>query len=386
MWPFTSINTGNVKKLKKIADKVVAKEEEYAKLTDEELKNSTVVLKQRLANGETLNDILPDAYATVREAAYRVLKMKHFYVQILGGIALHQGRIAEMRTGEGKTLVATLPAYLNALTGKGVHVVTVNEYLAKRDAEWMGKVYTFLGLTVGVISSDKTPKQKQEAYNCDICYATNNELGFDYLRDNMAVRKQDRVQREHNFCIVDEVDSILIDEARTPLIISGAGTKSSETYVAAQKFVKTLNESDYDLDVKTKSINLTEQGVDKAEKFFNVPDITDVSCLELTHYINNALRANFTMKLDENYIVKDDEIVIIDEFTGRMMEGRRYSEGLHQAIEAKEGVKIKDENKTLATITFQNYFRKYKKLSGMTGTAKTEETEFMGIYKLDVVV
>ena len=387
MWPFQSENTRNLKKLKKIADKVMAKEDEYSKLTDEELKNSTVILKQRLANGETLNDILPDAFATVREAAYRVLNMKHFYVQVIGGIALHQGRIAEMRTGEGKTLVATLPAYLNALTGKGVHVVTVNEYLAKRDAEWMGKVYTFLGLTVGVISSDKDPKTKREAYNCDICYATNNELGFDYLRDNMVQRKEDRVQRGQYFAIVDEVDSILIDEARTPLIISGKGMKSSEMYYAAQRFVNTLKqEEDFEIDLKTKAVNLTENGTKKAEKFFKVDNLSDVSCVELNHHIINALKANYTMKVDENYIVRDDEIVIIDEFTGRIMEGRRYSEGLHQAIEAKEGVKIKDENKTLATITFQNYFRKYYKLSGMTGTAKTEETEFNGIYKLDVVV
>ena len=329
---------------------------------------------------------MPDAYALVREAASRVLNMRHFPVQIMGGIALHQGRIAEMATGEGKTLVATLPAYLNALAGKGVHVVTVNEYLAKRDADWMGKVHRFLGLTVGVALSGMEENKKREAYNCDITYATNNELGFDYLRDNMVVRKESRVQRGHYFAIVDEVDSILIDEARTPLIISGRGMKSSEAYYSAQKFALSLKaEEDYEIEPKQKSIHLTETGASKAEKFFNVDNLSDVNCIELNHYIMNALKANYIMKRDENYIVKDDEIIIVDEFTGRLMAGRRYSDGLHQAIEAKEGVKIRDENKTLATITFQNYFRLYNKLSGMTGTAKTEEAEFNGIYKLDVV-
>ena len=380
------LNKSNIKKLKKIADLVLAKEETYKQKTDEELKNTTNILKDRLSKGETLMDILPDAYALVREAAARVLNMRHFPVQIMGGIALHQGRIAEMATGEGKTLVSTLPAYLNALAGKGVHVVTVNEYLAKRDAEWMGKVHRFLGLTVGVALSGMEEDKKREAYNCDITYATNNELGFDYLRDNMVVKKEQRVQRGHYFAIVDEVDSILIDEARTPLIISGRGMKSSDAYYAAQKFALTLKkDEDFEIELKQKTIHLTESGTAKAEKYFNVENLSDVNCIELNHHIMNALRANYIMKLDENYIVKDDEIIIVDEFTGRLMAGRRYSDGLHQAIEAKEGVKIKDENKTLATITFQNYFRLYNKLSGMTGTAKTEEAEFNGIYKLDVV-
>ena len=383
---FTSQNKSSLKKLRKITDKVLEKEDYYKSKTDEELKETTGILKKRLQDGETLNDILPDAYALVREAASRVLNMRHFPVQIMGGIALHQGRIAEMATGEGKTLVSTLPAYLNALAGKGVHVVTVNEYLAKRDAEWMGKVHKFLGLTIGVTLSGMKEHIKREAYNCDITYGTNNEFGFDYLRDNMVVRKDSRVQRGHYFAIVDEVDSILIDEARTPLIISGRGMKSSESYYSAQKFAQTLkNEEDYEIEPKQKSIHLTESGTAKAEKFFNVDNLSDVNCIELSHYIMNALKANYIMKRDENYIVKDDEIIIVDEFTGRLMAGRRYSDGLHQAIEAKEGVKIRDENKTLATITFQNYFRLYNKLSGMTGTAKTEEAEFNGIYKLDVV-
>ncbi|MBR1984457.1 MAG: preprotein translocase subunit SecA, partial [Clostridia bacterium] len=314
-----------------------------------------------------------------------VLGMRHFDVQLIGGIILHQGRIAEMKTGEGKTLVATLPAYLNALTGKGVHVVTVNEYLAKRDAEWMGKVHKFLGLTVGVAVSNMDEKDKKAAYECDITYCTNNELGFDYLRDNMIQDISQKVQRGHNFAIVDEVDSILIDEARTPLIISGRGFKSSETYYTAQRFARSLVESDYEIDEKLKQIRLTDEGITKAERFFKVDNLSDINNIELNHHINNSLKANFIMKKDNNYIVKDDEIVIVDEFTGRLMPGRRYNEGLHQAIEAKEGVKIKDENKTLATITFQNYFRLYNKLSGMTGTAKTEEAEFNGIYNLDVV-
>ncbi len=381
-----SRDSKSIKKLKKIANLVVALEDKYAAMSDDQLKEQTQVLKQRLENGETLDQILPDAYAVNREASFRVLNMKHFYVQIMGGIALHQGRIAEMSTGEGKTLVATLPAYLNALTGKGVHVVTVNEYLAKRDAEQMGKVHRFLGLTVGVAVSGMDENAKREAYKCDITYSTNNELGFDYLRDNMVTQAQRRMQRGHNFAIVDEVDSILIDEARTPLIISGKGVKSSDAYYTAQKFAKTLiPEEDFEIDKKIKTIHLTESGTAKAEKFYKIENLADVKCMELNHYILNALKANYIMMADENYIVKDDEILIVDEFTGRLMNGRRFSDGLHQAIEAKEGVKIKDENKTLATITFQNYFRLYKKLSGMTGTAKTEEAEFNGIYKLDVI-
>lgn len=382
---FGNENKSQVKKLKKIADRVVALEEKYRTLSDEELKNCTEDFKKRFAAGEGLNDLLPEAFAVVREAADRVLNMRHFYVQILGGIALHQGRIAEMATGEGKTLVATLPAYLNALSGLGVHVVTVNEYLAKRDAEWMGKVYKFLGLSVGVIVAGMDERAKKEAYACDITYCTNNELGFDYLRDNMAVVKEQKVQRGHNFAIVDEVDSILIDEARTPLIISGRGMKSSDNYVKAQKFAKTLKKDDWEMDEKTKALNLTESGVAKAERFYGTDNLSDIDNLELNHYINNALKANFVMFVNENYIVKDGEVIIVDEFTGRLMPGRRYNDGLHQAIEAKEGVEIKDENKTLATITFQNYFRIYNKLSGMTGTAKTEEGEFRAIYKLDVV-
>ncbi len=382
---FGATNKSNVKQLEKIAQKVEALDEVYSKKTDMELIKTTKKLKDRLAQGETLDDILPDAYALVREASWRVLKMKHFHVQILGGIALHQGRIAEMRTGEGKTLVATLPTFLNALTGKGVHVVTVNEYLAKRDAEWMGKVHKFLGLTVGVSTRDMNDDEKRAAYACDITYSTNSELGFDYLRDNRVQELSQKVQRGHNFAIVDEVDSILIDEARTPLIISGRGNKSNDTYYTAQRFVKGLNSDDYDVDEKDKQVILTESGIAKAERFFRVETLSDISNLELNHHINSALRANLLMKRDNNYIVKEGEIVIVDEFTGRLMPGRRYSQGLHQAIEAKEGLKIKDENQTLATVTFQNYFRMYKKLSGMTGTAKTEEKEFNGIYKLDVV-
>lgn len=382
---FGSDNSRNIKKLEKIASKIEELDKVYEAKTDLELMKTTKILKGRLQEGETLNDILPDAYAVVREASKRVLGLKHFHVQLLGGIALHQGRIAEMRTGEGKTLVATLPAYLNALVGKGVHVVTVNEYLAKRDAEWMGKVYKFLGLTVGVNVSGMNEREKKAAYDCDITYCTNNELGFDYLRDNMVQDISQKVQRGQNFAIVDEVDSILIDEARTPLIISGKGYKSSETYYTAQRFAKTLQPTDYEIDEKLKQIRLTDDGITKAERFFRVDNLSDINNIELNHHINNALKANFIMKRDDNYIVKDDEIIIIDEFTGRLMPGRRYNEGLHQAIEAKEGVKIKDENKTLATITFQNYFRMYSKLSGMTGTAKTEEAEFNGIYSLDVV-
>ncbi len=382
---FGASNKSNVKGLEKIAKKVEDLDEVYTKKTDMELIKTTKWLKDRLAKGETLDDILPDAFAVVREASKRVLNMKHFHVQILGGIALHQGRIAEMRTGEGKTLVATLPTYLNALSGKGVHVVTVNEYLAKRDAEWMGKVHKFLGLTVGVSTRDMNDDEKRKAYACDITYSTNSELGFDYLRDNRVQELSQKVQRGHNFAIVDEVDSILIDEARTPLIISGRGTKSNDMYYVAQRFVKTLNSDDYEVREKEKSVVLTEDGVAKAERFFKVDTLSDISNLELNHHINNALRANIIMKRDDRYLVKEGEVIIVDEFTGRTMPGRRFSEGLHQAIEAKEGLKIKDENQTLATIIYQNYFRMYNKLSGMTGTAKTEEREFNGIYRLDVV-
>ena len=370
---FGNQNNSQLKKLKKIADKVMVLEEKYKDFSNEELRACTDEFKNRIKTGESLNDLLPEAFAVVREASYRVLNMRHFYVQVIGGIALHQGRIAEMATGEGKTLVATLPVYLNALTGKGVHVVTVNDYLAKRDAEWMGKVYKFLGLTVGVSINGQSDEQKQEAYRCDITYATNNELGFDYLRDNMAVNKNARVLRGLNFAVVDEVDSILIDEARTPLIISGKGGKSSDGYEKAQKFVKTLKkDTDVEIDIKTKQINLTETGISKAEAFYKIDNLSDIENLELNHYINNALKANFIMHLDENYVVKDGEVIIVDEFTGRLSIGRRFSSGLHQAIEAKEGVDIRDENQTFATITFQNFFRLYSKLSGMTGTAKTE--------------
>ena len=383
---FGNENKSQVKKLKKIADKVVAFEEKYKSYTNEQLRACTDEFKNRYKTGESLDQLLPEAFAVVREASARVLNMRHFYVQLLGGIALHQGRIAEMATGEGKTLVATLPAYLNAISGKGVHVVTVNEYLAKRDAEWMGKVYKFLGLSVGVSLNGQSEQQKKQAYLCDITYTTNNELGFDYLRDNMAINKNGRVQRGLNFAIVDEVDSILIDEARTPLIISGRGGKSTDGYSTAQRFVKTLkNGEDFEIDIKTKQINLTEQGIRKAENFYKIDNLSDIENIELSHYINNALRANFIMHRDENYIVKNDEVIIVDEFTGRLSPGRRFSSGLHQAIEAKEGVVIRDENQTLATITFQNFFRLYSKLSGMTGTAKTEEGEFRTIYNLDVV-
>ena len=384
---FGNENKSQVKKLKKIADKVMALEEKYKPYTNEQLRACTDEFRNRYKTGESLDQLLPEAYAVVREASARVLNMRHFYVQILGGIALHQGRIAEMATGEGKTLVATLPAYLNAISGKGVHVVTVNEYLAKRDAEWMGKVYKFLGLTVGVSLNGQNDTQKKQAYLADITYTTNNELGFDYLRDNMAISKNGRVQRGLNFAIVDEVDSILIDEARTPLIISGRGGKSTDGYANAQRFAKSLRkDDDVEIDIKTKQINLTEKGIRKAESFYKVDNLSDIENIELSHYINNALRANFIMHRDENYIVKDGEVIIVDEFTGRLSPGRRFSSGLHQAIEAKEGVDIRDENQTLATITFQNFFRLYNKLSGMTGTAKTEEGEFRTIYNLDVVI
>ena len=376
----------NLKRLDKMADKVIDLSPKYEKMTDEELVSQTDILKKRLADGETVDDILYDAFAVVREAAYRVLKMRHYKVQIMGGICLHQGRVAEMKTGEGKTLVATLPAYLNALTGKGVHIVTVNDYLASRDAEWMGKVYKFLGLTVGVAISGMQDEDKKAAYACDITYGTNNEMGFDYLRDNLKNNLDAMVQRELNFAIVDEVDSILIDEARTPLIISGRGQESSEMYLSANRFVKTLKaDEDFTLDIKEKTVQITESGAAKAERFFGLSNFADVENAALSHHIQQALKAHYIFKRDNDYIVSDGEVIIVDEFTGRLMIGRRYSDGLHQAIEAKEGVKIRNENKTYATITFQNYFRLYKKLSGMTGTAKTEEEEFRTIYGLDVL-
>jgi len=379
-------NKFKLRKIEKIANKVEALAPKYAEMDDDTLVAQTQALKDRLANGETTDQILPDAYALVREASERVLGMRHFHVQIMGGIALHQGRIAEMGTGEGKTLVATLPAYLNALTGNGVHVVTVNDYLASRDAAWMGKLYKFLGLSVGVVVPQMSGEAKKKAYASDITYCTNNELGFDFLRDNMVVRKSDKVQRELSFAIVDEVDSILIDEARTPLIISGRGGKSSELYKSADAFARQCKEGDdFTIEEKEKTIMLTDNGVAKAERFFHVVNLTDLENTELYHHIQAALKAHFMMKRDKDYIVSDGEVLIVDEFTGRIMIGRRYNEGLHQAIEAKEHVAIRSENKTLATITFQNFFRMYKKLSGMTGTAKTEESEFEGIYNLDVV-
>ena len=378
-------NNRSLKKLNKTALKVEQLEEKYAQLSDDELKAQTDILKERLKNGETLDDILPDAYAVVREASFRVLKMKHFHVQIIGGIVLHQGRIAEMKTGEGKTLVSTLPAYLNALSGKPVHIVTVNEYLAKRDAEWMGKIHRFLGLKVGVVYANQPLTEKKEAYLADITYGTNSEFGFDYLRDNMAQSREEMMMRGLEFAIVDEVDSILIDEARTPLILSGPSGDSSEEYVTAARFAKTLKTTDVDIDEKKKTIHLTESGVAKAEKFYHVDNLSDMENLEINHNVNNAIRARFMMKRDNDYIVHDGEVLIVDEFTGRIMVGRRYSDGLHQAIEAKEGVKINAENKTLATVTLQNFFKMYTKISGMTGTAKTEEAEFRDIYGLDVV-
>ena len=413
----------SLKKLNKMALRVESLEPKYQAMTDDELRAQTQVLKDRLAKGETLDDILYDAFAALREASWRVLGMKHFHVQIVGGICLHQGRIAEMRTGEGKTLVATLPSYLNALSGKGVHIVTVNDYLARRDAEWMGKVHRFMGLTVGVIVPGMDDNAKREAYQCDITYGTNNEFGFDYLRDNLKSNLKLMVQRDLNFAIVDEVDSILIDEARTPLIISGKGEKSSDLYQQVDRFVRTLKggfdddlkdaenaelaerrgkksqaeagerklaaaearQWDYIIERKDKQVQLTEYGAEKAERFFNVDNIADISHASLNHHIQQALKAHELFHRDEEYIVNDGEIIIVDEFTGRLMIGRRYSDGLHQAIEAKEGVKVREENKTYATITFQNYFRLYKKLSGMTGTAKTEEGEFKTIYSLDVI-
>ncbi len=402
---FGNYSKREVKRVQPIADKVLALESKYAAMSESELKAQTAVLKERLKNGETTDDILPDAFAVCREASWRVLGMKHFPVQVIGGIVLHQGRIAEMKTGEGKTLVATLPAYLNGLTGEGVHIVTVNDYLARRDSEWMGKLYRYLGLTVGLVVHEIEPDDRKESYNADITYGTNNEFGFDYLRDNMVVYKEHKVQRGHAFAIVDEVDSILIDEARTPLIISGKGDKSTELYTQANRFAKTLkvqrfaelnskedmedyyaeNGIDYVVDEKAKSVTLTQSGVRKAEAFFHIDNLTDPENLTIQHHVNQAIRANGIMKRDVDYVIKDGEIIIVDEFTGRLMYGRRYNEGLHQAIEAKEGVKVQNESKTLATITFQNYFRLYKKLSGMTGTAQTEATEFQEIYKLDVV-
>ena len=384
---FGTYSEREVKKLQSIADKIEALDESMQKLTDEELQAKTIEFKERIQKGESLDSILPEAFAVCREASSRVLGMKHFRVQLLGGMVLHQGRIAEMKTGEGKTLVATLPAYLNGLTGKGVHVITVNDYLAKTQMEEMGVLYNFLGLTTGCIIHGITPDQRRAAYACDITYGTNNEFGFDYLRDNMVIHMEERVQRALNFCIVDEVDSILIDEARTPLIISGMGDKSTKFYNVADNFVKTLvNEKDFTVDEKANAVLLTDDGIVKAEKYFGIENYADSQNLELQHYVTQALKANYTMKADKDYMVKDNEIVIIDEFTGRLMEGRRYSDGLHQAIEAKEGVKIQRESKTLATITFQNYFRMYAKLSGMTGTALTEENEFREIYNLDVIV
>ena len=390
-----------VKKLNPIVDKIDALEEEYRALTDAELKAKTAEFKARYKSGESLDDLLPEAFATVREAGDRVLGMRHFRVQLIGGIVLHQGRIAEMKTGEGKTLVATLPAYLNAITGEGVHIVTVNDYLAKRDSEWMGKIYRFLGLSVGLIVHGLSNDERRAAYAADITYGTNNEIGFDYLRDNMALYKNQMVQRGHRFAIVDEVDSILIDEARTPLIISGSGDESTDLYRLADDFVRRLRkvvyattdekedmsdvDADYIVDEKARTATLTSRGIEKAEKAFNLENYADIENATLTHHINQALKAHGIMKLDVDYVIKDGEIIIVDEFTGRLMFGRRYSEGLHQAIEAKEGVDVQRENKTLATITFQNLFRLYDKLSGMTGTAMTEEEEFAAIYKLDIV-
>ncbi|MCH5316472.1 MAG: preprotein translocase subunit SecA [Eubacterium sp.] len=399
---FGDYSVKEVKKVRKISNKVLELESKYQPMSDKELASQTGILKSRLADGETLDDILPDAFAVCREAAWRVLGMKHFEVQIIGGIVLHQGRIAEMKTGEGKTLVATLPAYLNALTGEGVHIVTVNDYLAKRDCEWMGKVYRFLGLTAGLIIHEKTNEQRKEAYNCDITYGTNNEMGFDYLRDNMVQYKSQKVQRGHAFAIVDEVDSILIDEARTPLIISGKGDQSTDMYRRANDFARSLKmvkvaqmdekqdteetyNGDFVVDEKAKTATLTQSGVKKAEERFGVENLMDMENTTLLHHINQAIKAIGVMRRDIDYVVKDGQVLIVDEFTGRIMLGRRYNDGLHQALEAKENVKVEHESKTLATITFQNYFRLYGKLSGMTGTALTEAPEFSEIYKLDVV-
>ena len=399
---FGDYSTKEVNRIQPIKNKVLSLEEEYKKLSDKELQAKTPEFKKRLEEGETLDDILPEAFAACREASTRVLGMRHFPVQIIGGIILHQGRIAEMKTGEGKTLVATLPAYLNALSGKGVHIVTVNDYLARRDSEWMGKLYRFMGLKVGLIVHGLTNEERREAYNADITYGTNNEMGFDYLRDNMVQYKENKVQREHNFAIVDEVDSILIDEARTPLIISGKGDESTQLYELANRFAKSLTiskvkeidskenaedvaDGDFIVDEKARSATLTKSGVAKAEKFFNLENLMDAENMTIQHHINQAIKAIGVMTKDIDYVVKDGEVLIVDEFTGRIMLGRRYNEGLHQAIEAKEGVKVEHESKTLATITFQNYFRLYDKLSGMTGTAMTESMEFQEIYSLDVI-
>ena len=379
-------NDAQLKKLNKPVEAVMALEDEYRKLTDEQLQAKTAEFRERLNKGETEDDLLPEAFATVREAADRVLGMRPYRVQVLGGIVLHQGRIAEMKTGEGKTLVSTMPAYLNALRGEGVHIVTVNDYLARRDSEWMGKVHRFLGLSVGLIVHDLDSAERQKAYACDITYGTNNELGFDYLRDNMVIRQSNLVQRGHAFAIVDEVDSILIDEARTPLIISGQGEKSTELYDRVDAVVRTMKPGvHFEVEEKKKAVTLTDDGARKVETAFNIENINDPENSELNHHVNCALRAHNLMKRDVDYVVQNGQVIIVDEFTGRLMIGRRYSEGLHQAIEAKEHVKVERESKTLATITFQNYFRMYKKLSGMTGTAKTEEAEFQGIYALDVV-
>ena len=375
-----------LKRFEKIADEIVALDEEYSKLSDDELKAKTEEFKKELAEGKSLDDLIVPAFATAREAAYRVIGEKPYYVQILGGLALHFGNIAEMKTGEGKTLTETMPTYLNALTGKGVHVVTVNEFLARRDSEWMGNIYRFLGLTVGLNLRELGPKEKQEAYNCDVTYSTNNEIGFDYLRDNMVVQAERRVQRPLNYCIVDEVDSILIDEARTPLIISGGRMQSNNLYIDADRAVKKLNETDdFVVDAKTKSVSLTEEGSKKIEKIFNLKNLYDIDNTALVHHLTQALKANYGFKKDVDYVVQDDKVVIVDQFTGRLMQGRQFSEGLHQAIEAKEGVTINTETKTMATITFQNLFRMYNKLSGMTGTAKTEEEEFRNIYNMYVI-
>ena len=375
-----------LEKFQKIADEIDALDEEMSKLTDKQLKAKTKEFKERLQNGETLEDIKVEAFAVAREAAFRVIGEKPYYVQLLGGLAIHYGNIAEMKTGEGKTLTSILPAYLNALTSNGVHIITINEYLAGRDANWMGKIYEFLGLTVGVNYREYNQQQKREAYNCDILYSTNNEIGFDYLRDNMVVRAEDRVQRPLNFVIIDEVDSVLIDEARTPLIISGGKMQSANLYQQADKFVKTLKENEgYIYDEKTKATSLDEKGIKKAEKYFNIKNLYDIEHATLVHFINQALHANYSMKKDFDYVIQDGKIVIVDQFTGRLMPGRAFSEGLHQAIEAKEGVQINEETKTLATITFQNLFRMYKKLAGMTGTAKTEEEEFRDIYNMYVI-
>ena len=375
-----------LERFKVIANEVIALDEEMSKLTDEELQGKTVEFKERIKQGADVEDILVEAFATAREAAYRVIGEKPYYVQILGGLAIHYGNISEMKTGEGKTLTSVLPAYANALTGKGVHIITVNEYLAGRDAGWMGKIYEFLGLTVGVNYREYSRAEKKEAYNCDIMYSTNNEIGFDYLRDNMVVKAEDRVQRPLNFVIIDEVDSVLIDEARTPLIISGGKMQSANLYMQADKFVKGLKENKgYIYDEKTKAVSLDEEGIKKAESYFNIKNLYDIEHTTLVHFINQSLRANYSMKRDFDYVIQDGKIVIVDQFTGRLMPGRNFSEGLHQAIEAKEGVEINEETKTLATITFQNLFRMYKKLSGMTGTAKTEEEEFRDIYNMYVI-